>query len=338
MVHFKLSKDGIVEQIRLVLTQFTDETISISLAVLVVVFAALVAYWFYNRRKFHQLSHQIPASVVKNYLDSIIANSTALKSSLFRGGGLDLGEGIPSIIPTSDLPSGGVAVGSDQSEEIAQKNAEIANLKSLLGQKDGTIAELEKLLEAARSSNGGGISEEEANIMREEIASLKAQLEEANTALEAAKAAGGGGGDNSAMQAEVDKITAERDELKERLMEYEIIEEDLANLKKFQQENEQLKKTIEELKGGGASSEEPAAEAAPEPVAEEAPVEEPAEEPAPVEEPAPEPPPETSAEENPAADDAATEAAAEENPDVPNNEGDQKSADELLSEFEKMLG
>ena len=231
-----------MESIRLVLTQFTDETISISLAVLVVVFAALVAYWFYNRRKFHQLSHQIPASVVKNYLDSIIANSTALKSSLFRGGGLELGEGIPSIIPTSELPSGGVAVG-DNSEELAQKNAEIANLKSLIGQKDATIAELEKMLEAARAGNGGGVSQEEFDVVKTENSSLKAQLEEANAALEAAKAAGGGGGDG-ALQAEVDQITKERDELKERLMEYEIIEEDLANLKKFQQENEQLKKTI----------------------------------------------------------------------------------------------
>lgn len=329
------SKDGIVEQIRLVLTQFTDETISISLAVLVVVFAALIAYWFYNRRKFHQLSHQIPASVVKNYLDSIIANSTALKSSLFRGGGLELGEGIPSIIPTSDLPSGGVAVGSDQSEELAQKNAEIANLKSLLGQKDATIAELEKMLEAARASNGGGISEEEANIMKGEIESLKNQLEEANTALEAAKASGGSG-DSGAMQAEVDKISSERDELKERLMEYEIIEEDLANLKKFQQENEQLKKTIEELRGGAPAGDTTDDIPAEEPVAQEEPVEE---EPAPVEEePTPEPPPEMTADDNPAADDSATEAAAEENPDVPTNEGDQKSADELLSEFEKMLG
>ncbi len=305
-------------------------SIMVVLSVLVLILTAIIAYWLYNKRKFNQLTHQIPASVVKNYLDSIIANSTALKSSLFRGGGLELGEGIPSIIPTSDLPSGGVAVASDQSEEIAQKNAEIANLKSLLGQKDATIAELEKMLEAARTSNGGGISEEEANIMRGEIDSLKKQLEEANTALEAAKAAGGGG----ASSEDLDKAIAERDELKERLIEYEIIEEDLANLKKFQQENEQLKKTIEELKGGAPVAEEELAAEAPAPdpeppAAEEAPAEE---------EPAPEPPPEATAEENPAADDSATEAAAEEKPDVPTNEGDQKSADELLSEFEKMLG
>lgn len=328
-----------MESIRLVLTQFTDETISISLAVLVVVFAVLVAYWFYNRRKFHQLSHQIPASVVKNYLDSIIANSTALKSSLFRGGGLEMGEGIPSIIPTSDLPTGGVAVGADHSEELASKNAEIANLKSMLNQKDGTIVELEKMLEAARASNGGGISDEEAGILRSEIETLKAQLEEANQKLANAPT---GGGDNSDLTSQLDSVTRERDELKERLMEYEIIEEDLANLKKFQQENEQLKKTIAELKGEAPADDAPAVEEAPEPeptpepepeMEAEAPEEEPVEE-----VPAPEPPPEVTAEENPAADDAATEAAADENPEVPANDGEQKSAAELLSEFEKMLG
>ncbi len=320
-----------MESLRLVLTQFTDETISISLAVLVVVFASLVAYWFYNRRRFHQLSHQIPASVVKNYLDSIIANSTALKSSLFRGGGLELGEGIPSILPTSDLPSGGIAVGSDNSEALAQKNAEIANLKSLVGQKDATIAELEKMLEAARASNGGGISEEEAGILKSEVDSLKAQLEEANAALEGAVAGGGSGGD-AELDAQIESVTKERDELKERLMEYEIIEEDLANLKKFQQENEQLKKTIAELKGGATEEETPAVE---EPAAEETPA---VEEPEAEEAPAPEPPPEVTAEENPAADAGATAAASEENPEIPDNDGEQKSAAELLSEFEKMLG
>ncbi len=321
-----------MESIRLILTQFTDETMSIVIAILVVVFSVLVAYWYYNRRKFHQLSHQIPASVVQNYLDSIIANSNALKSSLFRGGGLEVGEGVPAILPTSDLPTGGISVGGASSEELASKNAEIANLRSMLSQKDATIAELEKMLEAARSSSGGGISQEEYDIVKSEVTGLKNQLEEANTAIEEARAnAGGADGGSSA---ELEKVTGERDELKERLMEYEIIEEDLANLKKYQQENDSLKKQLAALQGGEAApapaAEAPAAELEPEaaPAAEEA---------APVEE-APAPAPEVSAEENPAADDSATQAAEEEMPDVPSNGGDQKSADELLSEFEKMLG
>lgn len=306
-----------MESIRLVLTQFTDETMSIAIAILVVVFSVLVAYWYYNRRKFQQLSHQIPASVVKNYLDSIIANSTALKSSLFRGGGLDIGEGTPAILPTSELPTGGISMGGASSEELASKNAEVANLKSLLSQKDATIAELEKMLEAARASSGDGVSQEEYDIVKSEVAGLKNQLEEANRSIEDAKA-NGGGGDSDLLQ----KVTGERDELKERLQEYEIIEEDLANLKKYQQENIELKKQLEALKGG---------ETTPAP-------EEPAAETPPAEEPVAEPPPEVSAEENAAADDGATEAAAEEMPEVPDNGGDQKSADELLSEFEKMLG
>jgi hypothetical protein len=288
-----------VESIKLFLTQYTDETIKISISVLVLVFIINLLYWRYNRKKFRKLTHQIPATVVKNYLDSIIANSNALKSSLFRGGGLDVGEGIPSVLPTGDLPTGGAGVSS---EELAQKNAEIASLRGQIADKDKTIAELEKLLAAARESNGGGISDAEAKALNDQIADLKAQLE-------AAKAAGGGGGDPEAA-AKLDQITKERDELKERLMEYEIIEEDLANLKKFQQENAQLKKTIEELKAGGAA---PAgASADSEPAAPAAPAE---------------PPPA-----------AETQAAADEMPDVPPNEGEQKSAEELLSEFEKMLG
>ena len=87
------------ETVRLILTKFTDETITIFGVMLLLTLISIIAYWFYNRKKFRELSHEIPASVVKNYLDSIIQNSNSLKSSLFRGGGLDMGTGIPSVVP-----------------------------------------------------------------------------------------------------------------------------------------------------------------------------------------------------------------------------------------------
>ena len=93
------------ETLRLILTKFTDETITVFSMLSAFTMAGIITYWFYNRKKFHQLTHEIPASVVKNYLDSIIQNSTSLKSSLFRGGGLDMGNGIPSVVPVGDLPS-----------------------------------------------------------------------------------------------------------------------------------------------------------------------------------------------------------------------------------------
>lgn len=344
------SKDGSVTETlkRFVreVAQFNDETLIITLSILVLILVILVGYWHYNKKKFHQLSHQIPASVLKNYLDSIIQNSTSLKSSLFRGGGLDIGEGIPSVVPVGDLPSGNVSVSGDSSEELNQKIAEIASLTQRISDKDRQITELDNKLRdlQAASLNDGGGSSEEVKILQDEIESLRAQLAAAGTASAAS------GGDSDGLATELAAVTKERDELKERLMEYEIIEEDLANLKRLQQENDQLKKTIADLQAGGtaapveAAAAEPEApaepEPAPEPVAEEAPVETVAEE-IPAGEPAEEEDLEAAmaaaiTESTPEETSAPAAESAEE--DVPVNDGEQKSAEELLSEFEKMLG
>jgi DNA repair exonuclease SbcCD ATPase subunit len=255
--------------------------------------AIIVAYWFYNRKKFHQLSHEIPASVVKNYLDSIIQNSTALKSSLFRGGGLDIGNGIPSVVPIHDLPSGNVSVGSS-SEEVSQKNAEIQSLSIKLNDKSRQVTDLEKKVQDLISSSGNGSAESE--MLKQEVQSLQVKLQEA-------QAAGAGN----------EELVAELETLRERLKEYEIIEEDLANLKRLQQENDQLKAELAALKKGGA------APAAPAPAA-----------PAPA---APTPEPQKAA--TPAAEPKSVEV--KDGPEV-KVENEQKSAEELLQEFEKMLG
>lgn len=256
----------------------------------------IVVYWFYNRKKFHQLQHEIPASIVKNYLDSIIENSNSLKSSLFRGGGLDIGLGVPAVVPVATLPSSpSVAVGAS-SEELNQKIAEIASLKQNVNDRTKQISELE------------------------------ARLKEMEGSLADARKSSGA---DAGLQKEIAKLTTERNELRERLKEYEIIEEDLANLKRLQQENEQLKAELAALKKGGA----------------------PAAAPTPAPKPAPAPLPEMVADNEidleaemaaaiaqskaPTPAPAPVEPPADEIPEV---EGEQKSAEELLSEFEKMLG
>lgn len=309
----------------------SDNVFYISFALLLLVIVLFVVYWFYTRKKMQELQHQIPATVLKNYLDSVIQNSNALKSSLFRGGGLEAGEGIPSIVPTGSLPTGNVGVGG--SEDLAQKNAEIAALHGQLSNKDTHIRELEKQLSERVIPTGD--ESEQVLILQGELDKLRAELQGKDSEIAAAKAAASAGGDSSA---ELDAVNKEKQELEERLKEYEIIEEDLANLRRLQQENDQLKKTIEQLQAGGA----PAAEAAPAP------------EPTPEPEPEPAPEPVAEPEPAPAEDDLeaqmaaaiqesapAAEAAPEASEDeimVPSNEGEQKSAEELLSEFEKMLG
>jgi hypothetical protein len=319
-----------VETIRLLVTQFTDETITISSLVLLLVLCVLVAYWIYNRRKFQQLSHQIPASVVKNYLDSIIQNSTALKSSLFRGGGLDVGSGIPSVVPLSELPMGNISLAGAGSEELNQKIAEIALLKKQGAEKDRTITELERLLSEAKSrptSDGDSSdNEEELTGLRNEVSKLKSALAQAKKDL--ASAATSSGGDDDAIQQELADVSKERDGLKERLMEYEIIEEDLANLKRLQQENEQLKKSLAALQGGGAS---PAPHPSDDHEMQEAVSEVMQEEDS------------TEVKEESAEVEEVAAAPSEEEESVAGSDGEeakteQKSAEELLSEFEKMLG
>ena len=70
-----------VEILKIILTRFTDETIIISATCLFLVFSILIMYWLYNRSRFYRLRTQIPASVVKGYLDSLIQNSKSIKSS-----------------------------------------------------------------------------------------------------------------------------------------------------------------------------------------------------------------------------------------------------------------
>jgi DNA repair exonuclease SbcCD ATPase subunit len=292
------------ETLRLILTKFTDETITVFSMLLLVTMAGIIAYWFYNRKKFHQLTHEIPASVVKNYLDSIIQNSTALKSSLFRGGGLDMGNGIPSVVAVGDLPpSMNIGVGS-ASEEVNQKNAEIASLTLKLNDRTKQISDLEK--------------SPEAELLKKDLAALQAQLAEARAAS---------GGDPNLKQ-DLSLVTNERNDLRERLKEYEIIEEDLANLKRLQQENDQLKAELAALRRGAPQAKIPeavpvpvAVAAAPTPVIEEE-IDLEAEMARAIEESKP----------------AAKASVVEVPEEAPVVEGEQKSAEELLSEFEKMLG
>jgi hypothetical protein len=298
------------ETLRLILTKFTDETITVFSMLLLMTMAAIIAYWFYNRKKFHQLTHEIPASVVKNYLDSIIQNSTSLKSSLFRGGGLDMGNGIPSVVPVGDLPSSmSIGIGSG-SEEVNQKNAEIASLSLKLNDRVKQISDLEKRMQDLSSGKGGA----EVDILKKDIAALQVQLSEA-------RASNGG---DAGLQKDLATVTTERNDLRERLKEYEIIEEDLANLKRLQQENDQLKAELAALRRANPQVKMP-------------------EQPS-----TPPPPPVQStdidleeemakavAESKPSPKTASVVEVSEE---VPNVEGEQKSAEELLSEFEKMLG
>ena len=335
--------EKMTETFRLILTKFTDEALIITGLVMVLVFVMLILYWLYNRRRFNQLRHQIPARVMKNYLDSIIENSTALKSSLMRGE-----DGVPSVMSLKDLPAN-ASNSKDSSGDLESKNAEISSLRSQIQDKDKHIRDLEKNLESA--SSGDSSQQDQSGLiqaLRDEIDELKKKLAEKEKQAESVASSEEEG--DPLLQEELDKVSKERDELKERLQEYEIIEEDLANLKRFQQENEELKKTVESLKAGGAASGDETPAEQPQEASESEDQEE-GEENEELEELenlaneasdenskansdqeslAPEKSPDDENKEQP--------ASGKENKENKENDKEQKSAEELLSEFEKMLG
>ena len=349
---------GYLNTLRVILTQFNDETLIASSSTFLVVTMLLAAYWLYNRKRFQQLGHSIPATVVKNYLDSIIQNSSSLKSALFRGGGLDVDlNSIPSVLPLSGM-KGGDSVGVASAEEINQKNAQISSLTSRLNEKTSQVGQLETQLadlngklKEAKSKSGAGEDPQ--------VPGLKAKIKELEAEIAKLKAGAGAGAGNSAQLA---AITKERDELKNRLAEYEIIEDDLANLKRLQQENEQLKKSLAGL-GGSVPAAAPAAKAAPAPKAEPEPEPVVEAEPEAVAAAEPEPEPEVVVPKDEPSEDPAEAMASEVSvssksagadlndasssasggdagvgaiPSLDANEA--KSAEDLLSEFEKMLG
>lgn len=220
------------------LDKFGPELLVIQFGFLVILSTLFLWLWFSNRRKYHNLKHAIPANVVKSYLDSIIQNSTALKSSLFRGGGLEV-NGVPSVMPLSNL-MGGESMGVNGApstallEELNQKKALIASLEAQLSAASSASRELESKLTSAQSN----------------LASAEKRIKELEALLAQNKNAGGGA--DETLKAELSMVTKERDEIRDRLREFEIISDDLANLKRLQQENDQLKRSLAALQGGAA--------------------------------------------------------------------------------------
>lgn len=252
---------------------------------------------------------QIPIDVFKSYVDSIISNAEAMKSSL---------------INSANIQNPGVSVSTAGNDAIiVALQKEITALKAQLAEK----------------GSGAAVPADVAKV-QEENQKLKAELEKAKTAPAAA----------GANAADAEKLKA----LEAKLAEYEIIVEDLANLKEYKQENENLKKKITDLEKGGAQAPAPApaapaVEAKPAPAPEPAPAPAPAAPPPAAEAKAPEPAPAPTPEPAPSPAEKETQldalvdkveekldAAAKDTTESEEELSEQDKA--LLEEFEKMIG
>jgi hypothetical protein len=325
-----------LEAIALIMTKFSEELISAQLSAVFFV-SAVAVYWLLIRKKKREGAEWVPAALVRAYLDRMQADERETRMKLFGEYSAAVSSG-HAPLASALAPAAAVAGGGVDPHALKELEA----LRVQLSVSDQRAMEFDRMM----------------NGLRAEKTALEQKLKDALTAAPGAA---------TVAPADTAAATKELEDLRARLQEYEVIEDDLANLKKFQKENEQLRQKVETYEKGGAAvtavAATPAATVAPtpvatpapkevKPVASEGPAPEPAltlvsggapPTPAPAAEPALEAPvaPEATAETNtnvlapvtPTLDPAAPAAVAAAAPE----KSSQQKEEELLSEFEKML-
>lgn len=188
------------------------------LVALVIFFSLFLAYrsFFAKSAPGHDgdAGHGLDAAQLEKTLQKILDNQAAGKAK----GGEDLNLHIDEVAEESSAKP--VAGGTADA-------AEVAKLKASLSEGQQKIQELQK------------------------------QVKEALAAAEASAAAAGsaapaGGEVGGISSKEKDDLMGKIRDLEARLAEYEIISEDIADLSRYREENDNLKKEIDTLKAGGA--------------------------------------------------------------------------------------
>lgn len=191
-----------LQSIVYVLSRFTPEALFFESLGILALLAGYTAFWINKKRKFGVIKQDVPAPLVKTYLNELIVDAENMRVQLF------------GLLSKAGVPAGtGVAIAADPNAaaRIAALEAKLAEQSRAIDGFASEKARIEQELNAARSQAGDASGAESAVAV--------AQLKEKVQSLEG------------------------------RLAEYSVIEDDLANLKRLQQENQQLKAQV----GGGVA-------------------------------------------------------------------------------------
>jgi hypothetical protein len=219
------------------ISKFTPEALLFEAFAIFCLIAVYAAFWIVKRKRLGASDSLIPAGVVKVYLNELIIDAERLRAQLF---GLLAGAGVSMNGATLQMH------GSPDA------SAQAINL-------DPAFLQKMALLEAKMADQ---------NKAMQMITNDKAMLEKE---LAAAKAAGKNAPAAAADNGQLNDLQKKIELLEAKLAEYSVIEDDLANLKRLQQENTLLKSQLSAKTGAAPAAEAPKAEPA---VAAAAPVEE----------------------------------------------------------------
>ncbi|MFL5815869.1 MAG: hypothetical protein ACJ763_20035 [Bdellovibrionia bacterium] len=207
-----------------ILSKFTPEALLFEALLICVLVSSYAAFWVLRKRRFGAIEDEVPASVVKVYLNELIGEAEDMRTQLF-----------------------GLLSGHAPRPRHAHADAHISSPSFVVS---GDAAEKLTALEQKMAEQAAAM---------ERIMSEKAKLEKE---LNDARANGAAAGGASAGGEDVQKLQEKCQSLEARLAEYSVIEDDLANLKRLQQENAQLKTQLASG-GAGATAAGPAVPATP---------------------------------------------------------------------------
>jgi hypothetical protein len=190
-------------------SRFSSEALLFEALVIFTLLAVYAAFFVLRKRRFGSVKTQIPAGVVKAYLNELIGDAESLRAQLF---GLLYSAGVPAA-ELAHLRGTGSGISAGAMLQATQAGG-------------GDPAAVQAL-EAKLAAQAKQIETFLAEKMR-----VEKELEEARTK-----------GDSTSSQTsnEMNKLQEKIGLLEGKLAEYSVIEDDLANLKRLQQENTQLK-------------------------------------------------------------------------------------------------
>lgn len=227
------------------LSKFSQEAMLVELFLIGCIGVGYFGYLLTKKRRYGAAKGNIPDNVVRAFLIELIASAEGFRSQLFgQTGGKALSPEAAARVQAQLGTMVGAATGMIQVANLPPAVAADPQVAATTG--GAADPALQAQLAAAVKKT-------------EELTKTIAELTAAKSELEKKGAGAAPAGDAGKALAELnDKIA----KLEAKLGEYEVIEDDLANLKKYQQENKNLKAQLDALKGGGAAA------AAPAPVAE----------------------------------------------------------------------
>lgn len=223
-----------------VYSKFTSEALLFEAFGICLLLSTYAAFWVLRKRKHGVIENEVPAGVVKGYLSQLIIDAQTMQAQLFgllRAAGVQVPADAMSAVEVQQM-----AAAAQYAAPPANAGASAAD--PMLLQK---MKELEaKMVEQKRAMDG---------VLGEKI-KIEKELAEARAA--GGKSSGGGAGDGAAMADLQKKVQV----LEGKLAEYSVIEDDLANLKRLQQENAQLRAALAGQGGGAIAAGAPIAAAA----------------------------------------------------------------------------